>query len=33
LSLQAIADKLADKGFLAPSGKPYLAQSVKVMLD
>ena len=32
LTLRAIADKLADKGFLAPSGKPYLPQSVKVML-
>ena len=33
LSLRAIADQLADKGFLAPSGKRYLPQSVKVMLN
>jgi DNA invertase Pin-like site-specific DNA recombinase len=33
LSLRAIATKLADHGFLAPSGKPYGAQSVKVMLS
>jgi DNA invertase Pin-like site-specific DNA recombinase len=32
LSLRAIASRLADKGFLAPSGKPYGAQSVKVMM-
>jgi DNA invertase Pin-like site-specific DNA recombinase len=32
LSLRAIADGLAAQGFLAPSGKPYLAQSVKVMI-
>jgi DNA invertase Pin-like site-specific DNA recombinase len=33
LSLRAIAVRLADKGFLAPSGKPYLPQSIKAMLD
>ena len=33
LSLRAIAGKLADKGFLAPSGNPYLPQSIKVMID
>jgi DNA invertase Pin-like site-specific DNA recombinase len=33
LSLRAISAKLAEKGFLAPSGKPYGAQSVKVMLS
>ena len=32
LSLRAIAVQLAEKGFLSPSGKPYGAQSVKVML-
>jgi DNA invertase Pin-like site-specific DNA recombinase len=32
LSLAAIGLKLADQGFLSPSGKPYLAQSVKTML-
>ena len=32
LSLRAVAAQLAEKGFLAPSGKPYGAQSVKVML-
>lgn len=32
LSLRAIAAKLAENGFLAPSGKSYGAQSVKVML-
>ena len=32
LSLRAVAARLAEKGFLAPSGKPYGAQSVKVML-
>jgi DNA invertase Pin-like site-specific DNA recombinase len=31
-SLREISTKLAAQGFLAPSGKPYLAQSVKVML-
>jgi DNA invertase Pin-like site-specific DNA recombinase len=31
-SLREISAKLAVQGFLAPSGKPYLAQSVKVML-
>ena len=33
LSLRAIASKLADKGFLSPSGRPYGAQSVKVMIN
>jgi DNA invertase Pin-like site-specific DNA recombinase len=32
LSLQAIGLKLAEHGFKSPSDKPYLAQSVKVML-
>jgi DNA invertase Pin-like site-specific DNA recombinase len=32
LSLQAIGKKLAEHGFLSPSGKAYLAQSIKVML-
>jgi DNA invertase Pin-like site-specific DNA recombinase len=32
LSLREISAKLAAQGFLAPSGKPYLAQSVKSML-
>jgi DNA invertase Pin-like site-specific DNA recombinase len=32
LSLRAVSAKLADKGFLAPSGNPYGAGSVKVML-
>ncbi|MFL5267346.1 MAG: recombinase family protein [Stellaceae bacterium] len=32
LSLRAIGAKLAERGFLAPSGKPYLAGSVKAML-
>ena len=32
LSLREIASTLAIRGFLAPSGKPYGAQSVKVML-
>jgi DNA invertase Pin-like site-specific DNA recombinase len=31
-SLREISATLAEKGFLAPSGRPYLAQSVKVML-
>jgi hypothetical protein len=33
LSLREIAGRLADKGFYAPSGKEYLAGSIKVMLD
>jgi DNA invertase Pin-like site-specific DNA recombinase len=33
LSLREIAGRLADKGFLGPSGKPYLAGSIKAMLD
>jgi DNA invertase Pin-like site-specific DNA recombinase len=33
LSLRDIAAKLAAAGYLSPSGKPYLAQSVKIMLD
>jgi len=33
LSLRAIAEQLAGKDYLAPSGKPYGAQSVKVMLS
>lgn len=33
LSLRAIGGRLADEGFLAPSGKPYLPQSIKAMLD
>jgi DNA invertase Pin-like site-specific DNA recombinase len=33
LSLREISARLADKGFLAPSGQPYGAQSVKVMLS
>jgi len=32
LGLKAIGVKLAEAGFLSPSQKPYLAQSVKVML-
>ena len=32
LSLRVIAAQLAEKGFLAPSGKLYGVQSVKVML-
>jgi DNA invertase Pin-like site-specific DNA recombinase len=32
LSLRDIGIKLAAAGYLSPSGKPYLAQSVKVML-
>jgi DNA invertase Pin-like site-specific DNA recombinase len=32
LSLRAIAAGLAAKGFLAPSGQPYGAQSVKLMI-
>jgi DNA invertase Pin-like site-specific DNA recombinase len=32
LSLRDIAAELAAKGFLSPSGKPYVAQSVKVMI-
>jgi DNA invertase Pin-like site-specific DNA recombinase len=32
LSLRQISARLADKGFLAPSGKRYGAQSIKVML-
>jgi DNA invertase Pin-like site-specific DNA recombinase len=31
-SLREISRKLAETGFMAPSGKPYGAQSVKVML-
>jgi DNA invertase Pin-like site-specific DNA recombinase len=33
LSLRAIASRLAEKGLVAPSGKQYLAGSIKVMLD
>jgi DNA invertase Pin-like site-specific DNA recombinase len=32
LSLRAIASKLAERGFLAPSGNPYLPGSIKAML-
>jgi DNA invertase Pin-like site-specific DNA recombinase len=32
LSLRAIAAELAAKGYLAPSGQPYGAQSVKLMI-
>jgi hypothetical protein len=32
LSLRAIAAGLAAKGFLSPSGRPYGAQSVKLMI-
>jgi len=32
LSLRDISTKLAAAGYLSPSGRPYLAQSVKVML-
>ena len=32
LSLRAVSARLAEKGFLSPSGHPYGAQSVKVML-
>jgi DNA invertase Pin-like site-specific DNA recombinase len=32
LSLREIAARLAEKGFLSPSERPYLAQSVKAML-
>jgi DNA invertase Pin-like site-specific DNA recombinase len=33
LSLRAIAGKLAARGMNAPSGKPYGAQSIKLMLS
>ena len=33
LPLRAIAASLADEGFLAPSGRPYLAQSIQSMLS
>lgn len=33
MTLREIAETLAQRGFLAPSGKPYLAESVKRMLD
>ena len=33
LSLREISAKLAAKDFLAPSGKPYGAQSIKIMLS
>jgi DNA invertase Pin-like site-specific DNA recombinase len=32
LSLRKVAAKLAERGFLAPSGEPYLPGSIKVML-
>lgn len=32
LSLRAVAASLAERGMLAPSGKPYGAQSIKAML-
>jgi DNA invertase Pin-like site-specific DNA recombinase len=32
MSLRGIAAKLAEKGFMGPAGKPYHAQSIKVML-
>jgi DNA invertase Pin-like site-specific DNA recombinase len=32
LALRRIGARLAEAGFLSPSGKPYLAQSVKAML-
>ena len=32
LSLREIASKLAERGFLSPSGQAYRAQSIKVML-
>jgi hypothetical protein len=32
LSLRAVAAGLAEKGFLAPSGRTYVPSSIKVML-
>jgi hypothetical protein len=33
MSLRKISARLADEGHLAPSGRPYLAQSIVWMLE